>query len=237
VYGSSVNSQVQYAPDPVWLSSGNRSSKSCRYICTASPIWRMLLRHCVCRAFSRACANTGNRIAAKIAIIAITTSSSISVKPSRRIGITSEVRIPPSVRSDKGTPATLIRRARGWAFAGRIPPLPALFPLDKGGEGKGEGGFHIASREKFPRAPAFLYLIAIPLPDLREGVCTLLVDCLILPSALQRDDLVRRVACQRGVKVGEAAYLHTLNGVVGHAVAGCGAPCAVGVAPAQFALS
>src|SRR5262245_45064839 len=36
------------------------------------------------RAFSRACANTGKRIAAKIAMIAITTSSSMRVKPERR---------------------------------------------------------------------------------------------------------------------------------------------------------
>src|SRR5439155_7633167 len=33
----------------------------------------------VCRAFSRACANTGKRMAARIAMIAITTRSSISV--------------------------------------------------------------------------------------------------------------------------------------------------------------
>src|SRR5947207_907067 len=33
------------------------------------------------RAAARACANTGNRIAARIAMIAMTTSSSISVKP------------------------------------------------------------------------------------------------------------------------------------------------------------
>ncbi len=35
--------------------------------------------HEMARAFSRACANTGNRIAARIAIIAITTNSSMSV--------------------------------------------------------------------------------------------------------------------------------------------------------------
>jgi hypothetical protein len=35
----------------------------------------------ICRAFSRALAKTGNRMAANIAIIAITTNSSISVKP------------------------------------------------------------------------------------------------------------------------------------------------------------
>jgi hypothetical protein len=37
--------------------------------------------HAAALAFSLACANTGNRIAAKIAMIAITTSNSISVKP------------------------------------------------------------------------------------------------------------------------------------------------------------
>src|SRR5947209_5650484 len=43
------------------------------------PSCLVLLRHDVFRAASRACANTGKRIAARIAIIAITTSSSIRV--------------------------------------------------------------------------------------------------------------------------------------------------------------
>jgi len=42
---------------------------------------RPLLRQLVWRAFSRAFANTGNRIAAKMAMIAITTNNSIRVKP------------------------------------------------------------------------------------------------------------------------------------------------------------
>jgi hypothetical protein len=46
----------------------------------AVPTCRRLLMHAACRAFSLACAKTGNRIAAIIAIIAITTSSSINVK-------------------------------------------------------------------------------------------------------------------------------------------------------------
>jgi len=41
----------------------------------------MLLTQEMALAFSRACANTGKRIAARIAMIAMTTSSSISVKP------------------------------------------------------------------------------------------------------------------------------------------------------------
>src|SRR5438094_6801463 len=41
----------------------------------------MLERHVVWRALSRAWANTGKRIAAKMAMIAITTRSSISVNP------------------------------------------------------------------------------------------------------------------------------------------------------------
>src|SRR5437660_8548270 len=44
----------------------------------------MFERQVVCRAFSRACANTGNRIAARMAMIAMTTSSSIRVKPGLR---------------------------------------------------------------------------------------------------------------------------------------------------------
>src|SRR5437764_226883 len=45
----------------------------------------MLETQVVIRAFSRACAKTGKRIAAKMAIIAITTSSSIRVKAGFRI--------------------------------------------------------------------------------------------------------------------------------------------------------
>src|SRR5712692_8564109 len=42
-----------------------------------------LFRSEIPRAFSRACANTGNRIAARMAMIAMTTNNSISVKPRR----------------------------------------------------------------------------------------------------------------------------------------------------------
>src|SRR5438067_2088826 len=53
------------------------------YIATAMPICLLLDRQVVARAFSRAWAKTGNRIAARMAIIAITTRSSINVKPNR----------------------------------------------------------------------------------------------------------------------------------------------------------
>src|SRR5437867_2335771 len=49
------------------------------------PICLKLERQVACRAFSRACAKTGKRIAARMAIMAITTSSPISVKPVRRL--------------------------------------------------------------------------------------------------------------------------------------------------------
>src|SRR5690242_15920003 len=48
---------------------------------TPVAICRMLEMQAVCRAFSRAWAKTGKRIAARIAIIAMTTSNSIKVKP------------------------------------------------------------------------------------------------------------------------------------------------------------
>src|SRR5262249_36788198 len=48
--------------------------------------WRMLLRQDAWRAFSRAWANTGNRIAARMAMMAMTTSSAISVKPIFLVG-------------------------------------------------------------------------------------------------------------------------------------------------------
>src|SRR5687767_3931063 len=44
------------------------------------PICLALERQEICRAFSRACAKTGNRMAARIAMIAMTTRSSIRVK-------------------------------------------------------------------------------------------------------------------------------------------------------------
>jgi hypothetical protein len=47
----------------------------------------MLLTHCVALAFSLTLLNTGNRIAANMAMIVMTTNSSISVKP-LRISIT-----------------------------------------------------------------------------------------------------------------------------------------------------
>src|SRR5713101_2609933 len=55
------------------------------YMNVAVAYWRRLLMQLAWRAFSRAWAKTGNRIAARMAIIAITTSSSIRVKPRWRI--------------------------------------------------------------------------------------------------------------------------------------------------------
>jgi len=51
------------------------------YIWMARANWRTLLLQVAWRAFSRALAKTGKRIEARIAIIAMTTSNSISVKP------------------------------------------------------------------------------------------------------------------------------------------------------------
>ena len=47
------------------------------------PIWRTLEVQTVWRALSRACAKTGKRMAARIAMMAMTTSSSMSVKARR----------------------------------------------------------------------------------------------------------------------------------------------------------
>src|SRR6266487_3475693 len=66
---------------------------------TARPICFILLTQAVCRAFSRAWAKTGNRIAARIAMIAITTSSSIRVKPLRSRSMTFSFRIAPSLKA------------------------------------------------------------------------------------------------------------------------------------------
>src|SRR3954470_17944184 len=53
------------------------------YMFIARPTCLLLDRQEVWRAFSRACAKTGKRMAARIAIMAMTTSSSMSVKPLR----------------------------------------------------------------------------------------------------------------------------------------------------------
>src|SRR6266496_4397700 len=50
---------------------------------SAMPIWRSLLMHWVRNALDLARASTGNNIAARIAMIAITTNNSIRVKPTR----------------------------------------------------------------------------------------------------------------------------------------------------------
>src|SRR5687767_15342117 len=55
------------------------------YIPRARPSCLILLKQEVCRALARAWAKTGKRMAARMAMIAITTSSSIRVKALRRI--------------------------------------------------------------------------------------------------------------------------------------------------------
>ena len=47
------------------------------------PIWRRWFLHCILRAASRACWTAGNSNATRIPMMAITTNSSTSVKPSR----------------------------------------------------------------------------------------------------------------------------------------------------------
>jgi len=51
-------------------------------------MFRKLLQHAVWRAFSLALANTGNKMAANTAMIAMTTSNSMSVKPRRMVALT-----------------------------------------------------------------------------------------------------------------------------------------------------
>ena len=67
----------------------NLLSQSEQYINRLRQISLVLLKQVFCMAFARARAKTGKRIAARIAMIAITTNSSIRVKPLRFIGHTS----------------------------------------------------------------------------------------------------------------------------------------------------
>src|SRR5579864_5455013 len=59
----------------------NLSELSLTNMLLAIPIWRRLLTQFACVAFNFVRASAGTRIAARIAIIAITTSNSMSVKP------------------------------------------------------------------------------------------------------------------------------------------------------------
>src|SRR3954463_9468158 len=63
---------------------GKNSALSCAYIVKARPICLLLLTHAMSLAFSLARDRAGSSIAARIAIIAITTSSSIRVKAALR---------------------------------------------------------------------------------------------------------------------------------------------------------
>src|SRR5262249_51134194 len=64
--------------------SGKHSSKSWEYITTDRAICRLFDMQVVWRAFSLACAKIGNRMAAKMAIIAMTISSSMRVNAVNR---------------------------------------------------------------------------------------------------------------------------------------------------------
>src|SRR5438067_347892 len=64
-----------------WCVLTDFSSQSWKYMISAVLICFMLERQEMVRAFSRAWANTGKRMAARMAMMAITTSSSMSVKP------------------------------------------------------------------------------------------------------------------------------------------------------------
>src|SRR5258708_4291635 len=74
IYGWTPSTQLGAFPivsaSEMWP-NGYPSSQSLTYICTARPICLVLERQEIALAFSRACENTGNRIAARIAIIAM----------------------------------------------------------------------------------------------------------------------------------------------------------------------
>src|SRR5438105_3254218 len=67
--------------EPLLSRRGNASSKSWAYINKARAVCFVLLTQEIWRADARAWAKTGKRIAARRAMIAMTTSNSVSVKP------------------------------------------------------------------------------------------------------------------------------------------------------------
>src|SRR5713226_3852067 len=78
----------------------------------------MFERHEMEHAFSRACAKTGNRIAARITIMAITTRSSIRVKP-RRLWF---LGLPPQARGPTGCGAGCGQAKAETATCGPLTP-------------------------------------------------------------------------------------------------------------------
>src|SRR6478736_6623850 len=76
---AALSGRSQAQPAPGVTISGNLSRLSPAYIVVAMANCRRLFRHWMRRAFSLALANAGNNIAARIAMIAITTSNSMSV--------------------------------------------------------------------------------------------------------------------------------------------------------------
>src|SRR6185295_1700785 len=80
-----LNHQSAVTPGQVPVFRGGRNSLlSCAYMVKARPICLLLLAQAMLLAFSLARDRAGSSIAARIAIIAITTSSSISVKAAER---------------------------------------------------------------------------------------------------------------------------------------------------------
>src|SRR6516164_7928636 len=65
------------------MAGGNFPSKVCAMFCMASPICLRLLLHCVCAAASRTFWTAGRSRPIRMAMMAITTKSSIRVKPDR----------------------------------------------------------------------------------------------------------------------------------------------------------
>src|SRR6476660_8896228 len=89
------------------------------YIATQRPTCLLLERQVVWRALSRAWAKTGKRIAARMAIMAITTSSSIKVKP---VGCFLRIDPPLGARPAATRSVGPLRLAAAWAaVVGGLP--------------------------------------------------------------------------------------------------------------------
>src|SRR5436190_789718 len=102
------------------------------------PICLRLLRQAVDRAFSRACAKTGKRMAARMAMIAITTSSSIKVNARCRLMVVAPQSGVQAFRRSGGRSRTP-ERLNAWP----LPELPAgLAPRIAHG-GLGVAGPHV----------------------------------------------------------------------------------------------
>src|SRR5215813_13938355 len=126
---------------------------------TASPSCLRLLTHWARRAASRAAWTAGNSRAISTAMIAMTTSSSISVNPRRRMGLL----LPAGKNRETATSASLHVRVAVQARLVEVEQLPRLFERDLA---HAEGALDILAHARCELVGGVLHVMQ----DLADGV-------------------------------------------------------------------